>query len=190
MPDSTRAVLLVGPDADAWGEDVPRDGIDLTTTTSTSAARAYLSGTEFDVVFLQEGVGGGDGLRALRDVLGLATPVEQVAAPGDVVRWLAARASGTSEGGGDARGSQAVLKELKRELGRVAHSLNNPLSVIMGNAQLGIELSTATETDENVVAALQSIYEAGGELGKLFGEVAALRDRVDRLLDAPAQGDE
>lgn len=190
MPEHKRAVLLVGPDAEAWGAAVPAEGIDLTATPSPTAARAYLSGTEFDVVFLQEGVDGGDGLRALRDVLGLATPVEQVAGLEDVVRWLT-RKPGSVGDEGDVRGdSQAVLKELKRELGRVAHSLNNPLSVIMGNAQLGIELSTATETDEDVVAALQSIYEAGGELGELFSEVAALRDHIDRLLGAPSRDDE
>lgn len=178
MPARTQTVLLVGPEVEAWAlEEV--DGIDLTTTASATAARAYLSGTEFDVVFLQEGVGGGSGLRALRDVLGLATPVEVVASRDDVMRWLSSRSDGGPTRAGD---PQAVLEELKLELGRVAHSLNNPLSVILGNAQLGLELAAAMDTDESVVEALRSIHEAGAELGELFSEVAALRDRVDRLL--------
>lgn len=176
MAARIQTVLLVGREVASWDlGDLA--GMDVTTTPSATAARAYLSGTEFDVVFLQEGTGGGSGLRALRDVLGLATPVEVVASEDDVRRWIAARDDGAASGG-----QREVLEDLKHELGRVAHSLNNPLSVIMGNAQLGIELSSAMDTDENIVSALQSIYEAGGELGALFGDIAALRDRVDRLL--------
>ncbi|MEM1116719.1 MAG: histidine kinase dimerization/phospho-acceptor domain-containing protein [Bacteroidota bacterium] len=178
MQPRTQTVLLVGPDAEAWAlDDV--EGIDLTTTPSATAARAYLTGTAFDVVFLQEGVGGESGLRALRDVLGLATPVEVVASRADVEQWLASRGETAPSAPGHSR---ALLEELKLELGRVAHALNNPLSVIMGNAQLGIELAAAMDTDESIVEALKSIHEAGGELGELFSEVADLRDRVDRLL--------
>ena len=179
MPTRIQTVLLVGPDVEAWDVEAILDGSNVTRTTSATAARAYLTGTEFDVVFLQEGAGGGSGLRALRDVLGLATPVEVVASPEEMSRWLDSRGDGTVPAAEDYR---TVLEDLKREMGRVAHSLNNPLSVIMGNAQLGIELSAAMGTDENVVSALQSIYEAGGELGALFTEVADLRDRIDRLL--------
>lgn len=178
MPDRSVNVLLVGPDVDEWVDavDVP-DGVSLTATASSTAARAYLSGTAFDAVLLQAGAAGASGLRALRDVLGLATPIETIGSAEQLGEWVGARA-----GGGAPFDERAVLLDLRRELGRVAHSLNNPLSVIMGNAQLGIELSTALETDEDVVAALVSIYEASGELSQLFGEVAALRDRIDRLL--------
>ena len=49
--------------------------------------------------------------------------------------------------------------------------------------------AAALSTDEDVVAALVSIYEASGELSVLFGEVAALRDRIDRLLAQDDDGD-
>lgn len=162
------------------------DGLTLTATPSAAVARAYLSGTEFDAVFVQEGTPGADGLRALRDVLGLATPVREVRAEEEVAEWVAGRRGGTPVGITDEQ--REALEELRREMSRVAHSLNNPLSVIMGNAQLGIELAAAVDTDENVVAALRSIYEAGGELGALFGEVGALRARIDRLLGREGGG--
>lgn len=180
MADRTLSILLVGPDVERWVSERNWEGVDVTSTASATAARAYLSGTAFDVVLLQQGGGGADGLRALRDVLGLATPIKEVQTEEDVRRWLSGHRGATSEDVVDEQ--REMLEDLKRELGRVAHSLNNPLSVIMGNAQLGIELAAATEVDEHVVVAMQSIYEAGEELSALFGEVAALRARIDLLL--------
>lgn len=180
MAERTLTVLLVGADVDQWTLGDLGPDVHVTTTASATAARAYLSGSAFDAVFVQEGTGGTDGLRALRDVLGLSTPVKPVRTRDEIAQWVGAQRRGAHDRLTDEQ--RATLEDLKREMGRVAHSLNNPLSVIMGNAQLGIELSTATGTDENVVSALQSIYEAGGELGALFGEVAALRARIDRLL--------
>lgn len=181
MVERALTVLLVGPDVDHWVEEGTPGGVDVTCTASATAARAYLSGTAFDAVFVQEGTQGADGLRALRDVLGLSTPIREVPGADDVGRWIVSQRGGGTSLTDEQR---EVLEDLKREMGRVAHSLNNPLSVIMGNAQLGIELSAALETDENVVTALQSIYEAGNELSALFGEVAALRAKIDLLLAA------
>ena len=164
-------LLLVGPDAERWAGRV--DG--ATAAADVEAARAYLAGTVFDAVWVQEGVPVA-GLRALRDALGLATAVEPVASFGDLV-GASAGGAGRSEDDVD-----RALAELRDEMARVAHALNNPLSVIAGNAQLGLELGTALGVDGDVTGAFEQIQQAATELGDLFGEVAALRARIDRLL--------
>ena len=161
-------ILIVHPEADAW--PVP-DGVDATVAPTATEARAYLAGTAFDAVYVGEGVEGTAGIAALRDVLGLSTPVETVAGPEALAERLA--------GGGDPAGT---LAEIRDELGRVAHALNNPLAVIAGNAQLAVEMSRAVPVDETVADALRAIQEAAGELEALFADVAALRARVDRAI--------
>ena len=52
--------------------------------------------------------------------------------------------------------------------------------MIAGNAQLGVEMARATAADESVVEALDAIAEAARRLERLFGDVAALRARVDQ----------
>lgn len=77
------------------------------------------------------------------------------------------------------RPATAVLGELREEMARVAHALNNPLAVIHGNAQYVLELAQALGLDETMVAPVRDIEEAGGRLSELFAEIAALRQRID-----------
>ena len=175
-----RSVLLVHPDADAWLAPLALDA-EVTTAATAQGARAYLAGTAFDLVLVGEGVEGAEAIAALRDVLGLATPVETVADAPAVARRLggarpAAPASAPAPGAPAAGGR---LDHVARELSRVAHALNNPLAVIAGNAQLALEVARAMGTDETVVDALGQIQAAAGELEALFGEVAALRAVVE-----------
>ena len=169
-------VLLVGPDAERWAGRV--DG--ATAAADVAAARAYLAGTVFDAVWVQEGVPVA-GLRALRDALGLATAVEPVASFDALASGPGAAAAGGGAGRPDGDVDRA-LADLRDEMARVAHALNNPLSVIAGNAQLGLELGAALGVDGDVTGAFEQIQQAAAELGDLFGEVAALRARIDRLL--------
>ena len=170
-----RSVLLVHPDADAWLAPLTPNA-EVTTVATAPAARAYLAGTAFDLVLVGAGVEGAEAIGALRDVLGLATPVETVADADAVARRLGAAPPAPSapaaSGGGDG------LARVRDELSRVAHALNNPLAVIAGNAQLGIEMARATGADETVIDALDQIQAAAGELEALFGEVAGLRALV------------
>ena len=140
-------------------------------------ARAYLAGAAFDAVYVQAGVQPVEGLAALRDVLGLMLPILTVNDLEGVREHL-----GGDDELEDASAVRAALEDLKAELGRVAHALNNPLAVITGNAQLGLELADALAVDESVTESLRNIAEAAGDLEDLFGEVAALRARVDGLL--------
>ena len=165
-------VLLVGPDAQAWAERVDADA---TAAADVEAARAYLAGTVFDAVWVQDGLPV-DGLRELRDALGLSTPVEPVGSLAE----LAGRLGREEAPAGDA--VREALVGLRDEMSRVAHALNNPLAVIAGNAQLGLEVGAALGVDPDVTRAFAEIQTAATDLGDLFAEVAALRARIDRLL--------
>lgn len=176
MPRSA-SVLVVGPDADAWSQNPALEDVDVTPAETLTAARAYLAGTTFDAVYVQPGAGPVDGLAALRDVLGLAMPIEMVDTLDDLCDRLGKNGKAV-----DSDEVQAALQDLKAEMSRVAHALNNPLAVIVGNVQLGLELSEAMDTDEAVVDSLRNVAEAAEELRALFGEISSLRARIDRLL--------
>ncbi|PAP77189.1 histidine kinase dimerization/phospho-acceptor domain-containing protein [Rubrivirga marina] len=172
------SALLVHPDADQWLGQFSGLDTDVTTAATAKEARAYLAGTAFDIIFVGPGVEGAEAIGALRDVLGLSTQIRSVGGPDEVAHWLA-------EEGEVARGGEdlvATLNALRGELGRVAHALNNPLAVIAGNAQLGLEMARATGADESVTEALETIGTAAGELERLFSEISGLRARVDRAL--------
>lgn len=177
------SVLLIGPDAERWAA---RADADVTAAPDLDAARAYLSGTVFDAVWVQDGLPVA-GLQALRDALGLSTAVGAVASFDDFAGHLARAAAGeplvtAGRAGRSASDERRALVELRGELSRVAHALNNPLSVIAGNAQLGLELGAALDLDPDVTATFEQIQQAAADLGDLFSEVAALRARIDRLL--------
>ena len=188
-----RSVLLVHPDADRWLQSLAVDA-DVTTVDTAQAARAYLAGTAFDLVLVGADVDGAEAIGALRDVLGLSTAVETVA-DADALAERLGRAAGVAGGGpaapsqgrspGAAQGPAAggamdALGQVRDELGRVAHALNNPLAVIAGNAQLGLELAGALGADESIAEAFASIEAAAAELEALFAEVAGLRALVSR----------
>ena len=171
------SVLLVHSDAEQWLDALPALPADVTTAATAKEARAYLAGTAFDVVYVGPGVEGAEAIGALRDVLGLATRVEPIAGPDA----LAGRLAGPAPAASDADAT-AALEHLRGELGRVAHALNNPLAVIAGNAQLGLEMARATGADASVADALETIGAAASEMERLFSEIAGLRARVDRAL--------
>ena len=167
--------LLVPPEAAHWLSTQTDLRGDLATATSAKEARAYLAGTAFDLVVVGPDVEGAEAIAALRDVLGLATRIESVERLEDVGPLLA----DPSPSDADLKGA---LEGIRGELGRVAHALNNPLAVISGNAQLGLEMAAATGADESVSEALSTIADAAGRLERLFADVAALRTRVDQAL--------
>lgn len=186
-----RSVLLVHPDAASWIEGHTfRDAV--TPTADARSARAYLAGTAFDLVLVGAEVEGAEAIGALRDVLGLSTPIERVAdaaqararlgAP-DASELATLPASGSASSG--ERGASG-LDHIAEELGRVAHALNNPLAVIAGNAQLALEMAGALGTDESIIESLQAIDGAASQLQALFSEVAGLRAAVDRERQARA----
>ncbi|MDA0874064.1 MAG: hypothetical protein O3C45_03280 [Bacteroidetes bacterium] len=66
----------------------------------------------------------------------------------------------------------AQLDRIRAELSRIHHDINNPMSVIAGNAELISALLEATSPDTSVEEALEDLWTA----------VELMGDQVDRLL--------
>lgn len=175
------AVLVVGPDAEALAAGLSgQGGLDTAAAGSAESAEACLDGTAFDVV-LAQGDSLADRLRERVRDRGLTTtvlclPVGEV----DVVAWAARlRGGGGPSAPADVREALASVRD---EIGRVVHALNNPLAVIVGNAQLAQELARAVETDPTIVGAIDDIAHAGEELGRLFDRIRDLRASVEAVI--------
>ena len=187
------AVLLVGtraPElADALAGD---DRLDALAAASGDAGRAYLSGTALDRVVTL----GDSGVAAAAAALGVETlALAPDATAADVLRALGLgdreadpRAAAPSPDASSDR-AEAVrrLRSLRAEIDRVAHDLNNPVAVILGNAQLARELGAAAGLDPAVAGSLDDIETAAGQLAERARELGALRRLADAALEALRQ---
>ena len=185
------AVLLVGPTAPALAEALPHDRLDAHAAGSDAAAAAYLSGTAFDHVLCLGPSAAADTARRLG--LDVQTLPADTAADG-IARALGLATPGTASpdasrdaarATGDRGEAARRLAALRAEIDRVAHDLNNPVAVILGNAQLARAL--APDLPDDVAAALADIEEAAGVLADRARALGALRTRVDGALAALGQ---
>ena len=178
------AVLLVGPDAAARAAALDDGPVDVLAADSDMAARAYLAGTAFDrVVCLGPSEAAGTARTLGIDVVSLPADSASDAigrvlglAPPDPARPSAPLPP--ADGGEAARHVQA----LRAEIDRVAHDLNNPVAVILGNAQLARAL--APDLPDDVAAALADIEDAAGVIAERAKQLGALRRGADRALVA------
>lgn len=58
----------------------------------------------------------------------------------------------------------------------MTHDINNPLSIISGNAQLLLELSRALDLDPDVAKPIRDIEEASQRLARMIERLNALND--------------
>lgn len=79
-------------------------------------------------------------------------------------------------------GSGLSRADLRGALRRVTHDINNPLSIISGNAQLLLELARGLDLDGDLVKPIRDIEEASQQL-------ATMVDRLNRLNDAARTDD-
>jgi signal transduction histidine kinase len=77
---------------------------------------------------------------------------------------------------------RASDEQLQVALSRVTHDINNPLSIISGNAQLLLELAQVLDLDPDVAKPIRDIEEASQRLARMVG-------RLNRLNDAARQDD-
>jgi hypothetical protein len=111
---------------------------------------------------------------------------EAAAAIGRVLGWpvpplgaLEAESDGAAPGGdGEAAGVSALLEALRAETGAVAHAVNNPLTVIAGNAQLLAELARVGGVDPSLARPIADIEVAAQQLSEALGRLAVLRQRI------------
>ena len=86
---------------------------------------------------------------------------------------------------GAPRRQRNVLEALDEAASSLKHEINNPLSVIAGNAQLLLELASIRQLDDDVVEAIRNIETAARRASQLTGQLKQLRRQVmHQLYDA------
>jgi signal transduction histidine kinase len=70
-------------------------------------------------------------------------------------------------------------EEIREAVSTVYHELNNPLSIISGNAQFLVELSQEEELDEQFVSSAQDIQEACRRMAESLQRLTRLRDSLE-----------
>ena len=74
--------------------------------------------------------------------------------------------------------STGMLRKVRHTISRVNHDLNNPLSIISGNAQLLAELSRVMDLDKDLCSAIQDIEEASSRVQGILRRLLDLRDQL------------
>ncbi|HIG76204.1 MAG TPA: hypothetical protein EYQ24_16985 [Bacteroidetes bacterium] len=205
----TLRLLLAHPDADALAPamEAAAAGLAVTPCDTLVAARAHLVGTGFDGVLAADTLSDGptaslleldvhvppflvrvDDATAQAEAERAGAALAFVAAPDP--RVLAAialwRLEPTVEASdpspaapAEAAGQSEALREVSNELAHITHSLNNPLAVIVGNAQLARELYAAAPEDAMLGESLVDMEAAAKELISLVEDVQAIRRRIE-----------
>ena len=75
-----------------------------------------------------------------------------------------------------------MLEELRAEAGAVAHAINNPLTVITGNAQFLLEIARTEQAGSPIVAPIEDINAAAQQLSDALTRLSALRERIAHAL--------
>lgn len=84
----------------------------------------------------------------------------------------------------------AMLEELRAEAGAVAHAINNPLTVITGNAQFLMEVARTEQSDSPIVGPIEDINAATQQLSEALARLSALRERIAGALGTDDRIDE
>lgn len=71
-------------------------------------------------------------------------------------------------------------EELHEVISSVYHDLNNPLSIIAGNAQFLVELSQEEELDEQFLSSAQDIQEASQQMSEPLQRLTRLKERLEK----------
>lgn len=69
--------------------------------------------------------------------------------------------------------------DLHEAISTVYHELNNPLSIISGNAQFLLELSREKNLDDQFVSSAEDIQEATQQMSKSLEHLTRLRDYLE-----------
>lgn len=95
---------------------------------------------------------------------------------------LNTEAEGTEVSQISAEAATAMLEELRAEAGAVVHAINNPLTVITGNAQFLMEVARTEQTDSPIVGPIEDINAATQQLSDALARLSALRERIASAL--------
>jgi nitrogen-specific signal transduction histidine kinase len=75
--------------------------------------------------------------------------------------------------------SSVSLEEVRDAVSSVYHDLNNPLSIISGNAQFLLELSREADLDEQFVSSVQDIQEAAQRVSSSLDRLTRLKEELE-----------
>lgn len=71
------------------------------------------------------------------------------------------------------------LDELHDTVSAVYHDLNNPLSIISGNAQFLLEISEEEDLDDQFVSSARDIKEAAQRMADSLHELTRLKEELE-----------
>lgn len=74
----------------------------------------------------------------------------------------------------------ASREDIRRVLSSVYHDLNNPLSIISGNAQFLLELSREEDLDEQFVSAVKDVQEAAQRMSDSLDRLTRLKEELEQ----------
>lgn len=72
------------------------------------------------------------------------------------------------------------LEDVRDQVSSVYHDLNNPLSIISGNAQFLLELSREEDLDDQFVSSIQDIKEATERMSESLDRLTRLKQELKK----------
>ena len=76
--------------------------------------------------------------------------------------------------------SSASLEDVRETVSSVHHDLNNPLSIIAGNAQFLLELSREADLDKQFIASIQDVQEAAERMSDSLDRLTRLKEELEK----------
>jgi nitrogen-specific signal transduction histidine kinase len=70
------------------------------------------------------------------------------------------------------------LDDVREAVSSVYHDLNNPLSIISGNAQFLLELTREADVDEQFVSSVRDIKEATDRMSNSLNRLTRLKEEL------------
>jgi K+-sensing histidine kinase KdpD len=75
-----------------------------------------------------------------------------------------------------------TIDEVHEAVSSVYHDLNNPLSIISGNAQFLLEISREEELDDQFVSSAQDIKQAAQRMADSLHKLTRLKEELEEEL--------
>lgn len=75
-----------------------------------------------------------------------------------------------------------TIDEVHETVSSVYHDLNNPLSIISGNAQFLLEISQEEELDDQFVSSAQDIKQAAQRMADSLHKLTRLKEELEEEL--------
>jgi signal transduction histidine kinase len=75
--------------------------------------------------------------------------------------------------------SAESLEDVQETVSSVYHDLNNPLSIISGNAQFLLEIGREEDLDEQFLSSAQDIQEAAQRMADSLHQLTRLKEELE-----------